>query len=95
MSMYTVAMIFVFITLALALARAAMGPTVVDRILAANMFGTKTVLLISVGGFYMGRPEFLDLALVYVIVNFIGTIAVAKFTKFGNLADDSKGRVNV
>ena len=51
-----------------------------------NSFGTKTVLLIAVYGFLSGRPDFLDLALVYALMNFIGTIAVMKFTRFNDLA---------
>ena len=90
--MFAAAMLGVIITMMLALVRAVLGPTVVDRILAANMFGTKTVLLIAVAGFLTGRPEWLDLALVYVLVNFAGTIAVTKFARFGNLADDSVRR---
>ena len=61
-------------------------------ILAANLFGTKTVLLIAVAGFLTGRPEWLDLALVYALVNFIGTLAVTKFARFGNLAHDAHRR---
>ena len=72
----------------LALIRAVKGPTTYDRVLAVNVFGTKTVLLIAVGGYFMHRPEFIDLALVYALVNFIGTIAVCKFCRFGNLAQD-------
>ena len=68
------------------LVRAIMGPTVFDRVMAANMFGTKTVLLIAVSGFLSGRPEWLDLALLYALMNFIGTVAVLKFTRFGDLA---------
>ncbi|MCP4806471.1 MAG: pH regulation protein F [Proteobacteria bacterium] len=88
--MFLAAMIAVLATMALALVRALKGPTVYDRILALNMFGTKTVLLIAVAGFLAGRPEFLDLALVYALVNFTGTIAVAKYARFGNLASDDK-----
>lgn len=84
---FAVAMIAVLVTMALALTRAAMGPTVFDRILALNMFGTKTVLLIAVISFLTGRPEFLDLALVYALMNFIGVIAVLRFSKFGHFAD--------
>jgi len=84
----TVAMVGVLFTMFLALARAALGPTVFDRILAVNMFGTKTVLLIAVVGFYTERPEWLDLAIVYALVNFAGTIAVAKYCRFGNLGHD-------
>ena len=88
--MFAAAMVGVLVTMFLALIRAARGPTVFDRILAVNMFGTKTVLLIAVAGFLTHRPEWLDLAIVYVLVNFAGTIAVAKFCRFGNLARDER-----
>lgn len=90
--MFTVAMIAILVTMVLALSRALLGPTVYDRILAANMFGTKTVLLIAVLGFLTDRPEFLDLALIYVLLNFIGTIAVLKLIERGDLgaADESE-----
>ena len=66
-------------TMALALVRAVLGPTVYDRVLAVNMFGTKTVLLLSVITFLFGRPDFLDLALAYALINFIGVLAVLEF----------------
>ncbi len=75
----------VLISMALLLVRASKGPTVYDRILALNSFGTKTVLLIAVLNFLTGRPEFLDLALVYAMMNFISTIAVAKYCRFDAL----------
>jgi multicomponent Na+:H+ antiporter subunit F len=71
--------------MSLAMTRALMGPTVYDRALAVNTFGTKTVLLISVLGFLTERPEFLDLAIVYALINFIGTIAVLKFFEYRDL----------
>lgn len=74
------------VTMALALARAFIGPSIYDRVLAVNMFGTKTVLMIAVLGFLMGRPDWLDIALVYALINFIGTIAVLKYLKYGDLA---------
>ena len=86
--MFVGAMIGILITMVLALCRALLGPTVYDRILAVNMFGTKTVLFISVLGFLTGRPEFLDLALIYVLINFIGTLAVLKFVQYGDLGAD-------
>jgi multicomponent Na+:H+ antiporter subunit F len=67
--------------MALALARAVLGPTVYDRVLSVNMFGTKTVLLISVIAYLAGRPDFLDLALAYALINFIGVLAVLEFFK--------------
>lgn len=77
--MYYVATIATLVTMGLALARAILGPTVYDRVLAVNMFGTKTVLLLSVIAFLYGRPDFLDLALAYALINFIGVLAVLEF----------------
>lgn len=78
----------ILVTMVLALARAFLGPTVFDRILAVNMFGTKTVLLISVLGYMAGRPEFLDIALVYALMNFIAVIAVLKYRDFTHVPAD-------
>ena len=83
--MFAAAMFAVAVTMALALTRALMGPTVYDRILALNVFGTKTVLFIAVAGFLFGRPEFLDIALVYALINFIATVAVLKLMHDGEL----------
>ena len=83
--MFVVATVGLLASMSMALVRALLGPTVYDRVLAVNTFGTKTVLLIAVVGFLAGRPEFLDLALVYALINFIGTIAVLKFFEFGDL----------
>jgi len=77
--MFYAAAIAILITMALALARALLGPTVYDRVLAVNMFGTKTVLLLTVVAFLYGRPDFLDLALTYALINFIGVLAVLEF----------------
>jgi multicomponent Na+:H+ antiporter subunit F len=79
--MYYAVTIATLITMALALVRALLGPSIYDRLLAANMFGTKTVLLLSVVAFLYGRPDFLDLALVYALINFIGVIAVLEFIR--------------
>ena len=83
--MFSAAAAALLVTMGLALVRALKGPTVYDRILAVNMFGTKTVLMIAVLGFLAGRPEFLDIALVYALINFVTTIAVLKVFKFGDL----------
>jgi multicomponent Na+:H+ antiporter subunit F len=92
MSVFAVAMAGVLATMLLGLVRAILGPTVFDRVLAANLFGTKTVLLIAVSGFLTGRPEWLDLALLYAMVNFTGMIALLRFSKFSNLADDEQAK---
>lgn len=85
--MFAAAALALLVTLALALARAALGPTVFDRVQAGNTVGTVAMLLLAVMGFLNGRPEFLDLALVYGLLNVIGTIAVLKFFRHGNLGD--------
>ncbi len=77
--MYYTVSIAILVTMALALARALLGPSVYDRVLAVNMFGTKTTLLLSVIAFLYGRPDFLDLALTYALINFIGVLAVLEF----------------
>ena len=82
--MFGAASLAVLVIMAMALARALMGPTVFDRILAVNLFGTLTVVLIALLGFLIDRPEFLDISLVYALINFIGTIAVTKYCMFTN-----------
>jgi len=76
---FTAALFAVVLSMALALTRALLGPSVFDRILAVNMFGTSTVLGIAVLGFQTGRPDFLDIALAYALISFIATIATLKY----------------
>ena len=71
----------------LAIIRATLGPTSFDRVLAVNAVGSIAVLLIAVYGFFDGRPEFLDIAMLYALINFIGTIAILKFFRFGTLGE--------
>ena len=84
--MFIVTTFAVLIAVGITLARAFLGPTVFDRILAVNSVGTKTVLLIALVGFLTGRPDFLDIAIVYAMINFIAVVAVLKFVKYGDLA---------
>ena len=88
--MFTIASIAVMIALALAVTRAILGPTVFDRVLAANTIGTLAILLLAVIGFLVGRPEWLDIALVYGLLNLIGTLAVLKYFRHGDLAHDAE-----
>ena len=87
--MFAVATIAILVAMLLALGRALLGPTLYDRILAVNTFGTITVLFIAIFGFLTGRPEFLDIALVYALINFITTIAVLKFFEYGDMGRGS------
>lgn len=83
--MFAAAILAVLVTMLLTLCRAYLGPSLYDRILAVNSFGTKTVLLIALYGFFTDRPDFLDIALVYALINFIGTLAVLKCFAYGDL----------
>lgn len=89
--MYYVVIAAILVTMAIALVRALLGPTVYDRVVAVNMFGTKTVLLLSVVAFLYGRPDFLDLALAYALINFIGVLAVLHFVQNYALRHGSAG----
>ena len=84
--MYWAASFAIIVAMALMLIRAVVGPTVYDRVLSVNSFGTKTVLLLGVLGFLMGRPAFLDIAILYALINFIATIAILKFFRYGRLS---------
>ena len=75
----------VLAAMGITLIRALRGPTVYDRVLAVNSFGTLTVIVLALHGFLTERPEFLDIALVYALINFIGTVAVLKFFEYGAL----------
>ena len=85
--MFYVATISILVSFVLVLIRLFLGPTLYDRVLALNAFGTLAVLMISVVGFLFGRPDFLDIALLYALLNFIGTIAILKFFRYKEIGD--------
>lgn len=87
--MFTTAAIALIVALGLAVVRAIKGPTVFDRILAGNAVGSLAILLLAVIGFLTGRPEFLDVGLTYGLLNLIGSLAVLKFFRHGDLAYDA------
>lgn len=91
--MLVAAAVAVLAAMALALARTLMGPTVFDKILAVNSFGTKTVLLIALLGAIAGRADYLDVALLYALINFIATVALMKYAEYGGMEanDDGEG----
>lgn len=86
--MLAAAAVAILVALALAVTRALKGPTVFDRVLAGNSVGTLAVLLLAVVGFLTGRPEWLDIAITYGLLNLIGTLAILKFFRHGDLAYD-------
>jgi len=83
--MYIAAIIALLVGALMILTRAILGPSAYDRILAMNAMGTKTVVLVALLGFATGRPEFLDLAIIYALVSFITTIAILKYIEKGRL----------
>ena len=83
--MFEAAILGVLVALVLAVVRALKGPTAFDRLLAANAIGTSAILLLALFGFMTGRPEFLDIAITYALLNMIGTLAVLKFFRYGAL----------
>ena len=85
--MFSAAALALLATAALLLVRAVRGPTVFDRLLAGNTIGTVAVVLLATIGFLTGRPDFLDLAIVYGLLNIVGTIAVLKFFRHGRLGE--------
>ncbi|MEQ9144954.1 MAG: monovalent cation/H+ antiporter complex subunit F [Parvibaculaceae bacterium] len=87
--MFIAATIAVSVTMVLILVRAIAGPTLYDRVLAVNAFGTVTVLMIGLIGYLTDRPDFLDIALLYALINFVGTIAILKFFRYRDLGQTS------
>jgi multicomponent Na+:H+ antiporter subunit F len=85
--MFLAAIILLFVAMLFVLTRLYVGKTLYDRVLAANAFGTHTVLFIGVLGFLMGRPDFLDIALLYALINFVGTIAILKYFRYRAIGD--------
>ena len=89
--MFAAATAALVVAMLMALLRALLGPSVYDRVLAVNSFGTMTMLMISVLGFLAGRPDFVDIALLYALINFIGTLAVLKLFRYGDMARAGSG----
>lgn len=85
--MFALATIALFVAMVLVLIRLFNGPALYDRVLAVNAFGTYTVLFIGVLGFLNGRPDFLDISMLYALINFVGTIAILKFFRYRAIGD--------
>ena len=88
--MFVAVSIAILSVMVFALARALLGPTLYDRILAINMFGTKTVLLISVMAVVAGRGDMVDIALIYALINFISILAVLRFFEYTEPEEDQE-----
>jgi multicomponent Na+:H+ antiporter subunit F len=86
--MFSLAAAAILLAILLVIVRGIKGPTLFDRVLAGNAVGTLAIMLLAVVGFLTGRPEFLDIGLTYALLNLIGTLAVLKFFRHGDLAYD-------
>nr|WP_229714603.1 monovalent cation/H+ antiporter complex subunit F [Aquisalinus luteolus]GGI01584.1 pH regulation protein F [Aquisalinus luteolus] len=84
--MFAAAAAAIIVAMVITFARAVLGPSLYDRILAGNSFGTKTVLLLGIMGYLTGRPDFLDIALLYALINFVATIAILKFFRYRTMS---------
>jgi len=83
----------VFVTMLMALVRALKGPTIYDRIVAVNVFGTKTVLVVALISLLKGHSDLVDVALVYALINFIAIVAVLKLVAMGDLGKAGEGDI--
>jgi multicomponent Na+:H+ antiporter subunit F len=86
MTIFAAASLAVLAALTLGVIRALRGPTVFDRVLALNAIGTGAIMLLALFGFLTDRPEFLDIGILYALLNIIGTLAVLKFFRYGDLS---------
>ena len=92
MMMFAVATIAVLVTIGMVLARAILGPSLFDRVLAGNTVGSLAVLTLALIGFVTGRPEFLDIGILYTLLNLIGTIAVLRYFKMARAGESGAGK---
>ena len=83
--MFAIVIIVLLISMLLVLVRALLGPSLFDRLLSVNCFATKIILFIAAYGFFTGRPDFLDIAILYALINYIVTVAVLKFFEYDDL----------
>jgi multicomponent Na+:H+ antiporter subunit F len=88
--MFAAATLAIIAALVLVVIRVVKGPTLFDRVLAGNAVGTLAIILLTVLGFLNGRPEWLDLGITYGVLNLIGTLAILKFFRHGDLAHDAE-----
>jgi len=77
--------ILIACTILVASYRCMVGPGTYNRIVAANLVGTKAIILLIMTGFVIERPHFIDVALMYAVIAFIGTLIVAKYAERAEL----------
>lgn len=85
MDIFQASVIILILTIFVCLYRVVYGPGVENRLIAVNTVGTKTIILLVLIGFIFDRSIFLDIAIIYAMINFIATLAIAKYLKGGSL----------
>lgn len=78
--------LFLAATIFLCMLRAIKGPSAADRLIAINVIGTKTIVLILIVSFLLNETYFVDVAIVYALISFLSSIVIAKFI------ENSEGR---
>ena len=81
--LFYASVVVLILTIFLCLYRVVIGPGVENRLVAVNTIGTTTIIILVLIGLIYGRPIFLDIAIVYAMINFIATLAVARYLKEG------------
>ena len=70
----------ILLAVLLSLYRVVVGPSIIDRIIGVNVVGTKTIAVIVLTGYLFDRVEFfIDIAFLYALINFIGTLAFSRY----------------
>ncbi len=87
LKVYVAATILLMVGMALILVRLIAGPTLYDRALAVNSFGTKIVLFLCMFSLIIGRADGVDIAILYALMNFIATVAILKFFRYRALSE--------
>ncbi len=86
--MFAAVLLACAVSIIMLVVRAVKGPSAFDRILAVNSIGTVIILGISLHGFALGRPEFVDISILYAVLNFLGTLAILRFYRSADVNDE-------
>ncbi|MBI5208320.1 MAG: cation:proton antiporter [Candidatus Firestonebacteria bacterium] len=63
------------------------GPSILDRLVAINIIGTKTLIILILVAYFHGQKFYIDIAFVYALLNFVVTVAISKIIEIGGTND--------
>jgi multicomponent Na+:H+ antiporter subunit F len=78
--------IILAITSFLCLVRAIKGPTAPDRVVAVNVIGMKTLVILVLFAFIYQRTLYIDVAIVYALINYLSTLTISRYLEKGKVA---------